>query len=460
MVQWAQTAGRGKARLALALFPGRTGAAESVSISNSHRGICLGSTYLDPALAQAPAANWSSKTTSATPPVSRQLQPQDDHFHHTTYQYRLETKRRMSGEDSTKAALLRRANAARMVDKLGINWDQLPKLPFWNFTDNSFRLSIADTIIRGQQLLEREFTPEERDAVAYHAAKKGVTLSYATPVSLVGAYFAQRRGRDTFRFPFWTPKPTNFDPGRFPFPNRTSPYILDGVPAMRAWHVLRGACYYFFIKIAVSAFISLYATSVEVAGMSRDVRLQNVANELKKRGPARGGRLPPPEDPSIRDADSQYGNSQYGGYSMSESTENTESTGAYDSNTEDNSAYSKPAESYSPPQPRRQQPAPTQTYAPPPSEGIEGGGLFDDASPVAPVARGRPASSSGGSSWDQIRRRAAQSGSGVSQSGGESQASEPYTQADRDREQAQREFDALLERERQADSADRYSRRN
>jgi hypothetical protein len=95
--------------------------------------------------------------------------------------------------------------------------------------------------------------------------------------------------------------------------------------------------------------------------------------------------------------------------------------------------------------------------------------IFDDASPVAPSERRSPQPSGissnqptnkGGSSWDRLRQRSRSSQDAWDQAGqaqGESrgQRSDQYTysQADEEKayakEKAQKEFDAMLERERQ-----------
>lgn len=368
----------------------------------------------------------------------------------------------------------RKAEAARMVDQLGIDWDALPKLPFFEFNTDQYRIYVAESIISGQQLLQRQFTLDERNAVAYHAAKKKVTMTYATPTSIAIALVAMQRGRDVYRFPFWTPQPTNFDPSRFPIPSSKAPFtLLQGARAMAAWHAVRGTAYFVLIHIAVSAFVQVYATSVEVAGLSRDVRLRDMAKEIQQRSRNRRGgaavpfpgRPVPSEDPSMRDSDAEHTNSQYGGYSMGD--ESRQGTETYDTATPMSSDYSTPRERQ---QTRRQQPqppAPNQSYSPPASDGLDGGGIFDDASPVSSTARGRPGTSpSGLSRWDQIRRQAA-TGSGVlgaAQAGtdGNHGDSFTYSQEDRDnataKEQAQREFDALLERERRGETGDAWRR--
>lgn len=372
-------------------------------------------------------------------------------------------------QERLRAMAQRRAEAVRVVDQLGIDWDSLPKLPFFSWNTEEYRLYVAQSIISGQQLLQRQLSPDERNAVAYHGAKKKVTMTYATPTSIAITLVAMRRGKDVYRFPFWTPKPTNFDPSRFPIPSSKSPFtLLQGAPAMKAWHAVRGTAYFALINIAVTAFLSVYATSVEVAGLSRDVRLRDVAKEVQRRSKGRSVVFPgpaPPEDPSMQDSDAEHTNSQYGGYSMDD--ESRQGTETYDTATPMSSDYSTPKERQ---QTRRQQPqpsSPTQNYSPPASDGLESGGIFDEASPVAPAARGRPGTSSSGlSRWDQIRRQAATNsgGSGAAQAGTDDHHGDSFTYSQEDREnatakeQAQREFDAMLERERRGETGDRWRR--
>jgi hypothetical protein len=363
----------------------------------------------------------------------------------------------------------------RNRDSLGIQYDNLPQLPFWaplvGNTQNWYKDNIAHQVIVGAESTGRGLTPEERDLLAHVTAKRLVTMSYEPPISMAVAYFMERRGRSTFKFPFWTPKPTSFDPGIFP--SRNFPFLVGMVQGSNAtllWHSLRFGCYFFFAHMFGNALFLSYAHTVQAATILKDPRLGDFRKSIQERLKSRnGGRQMPsrPEDPSMQDAETPYGvvedvdPNAYGTTGSDDGQSPAETSSP-------TGAYARSQRGYSP----RQQPAPTQSVPPPSSEDFTDASLFDDASPVAPAARaGSSSYSSGGSAWDRVRQQS-RSGNVAGQSGSAStprsrsygQTSDQYTYSKADEEkalakdQAQKEFDAMLERERQGES-DKANRR-
>lgn len=372
----------------------------------------------------------------------------------------------------------RRRIAYQNVDKLGIKYEELPRLPPWaplmGTTYNTYKMMIADVVVNTSALLGRALTPEERDIIAYLAAKRAVTQTYEPPISLAAAFYLERRTRPTFKFPFYTPKPTSFDPNFFP--GKRWP-ILQGAFAIRAWNATRFGCYFFVAHFVGGIFFQSYATSVQTAAMLRDPRLADLRRGFadRRHGKTAGGQEAQPwhmpEDPSMKDAETPYGDVSY----TEQSAPATATTETAAERTRDEvsrrggatTPYPRTRGSYRPPQ---QQPAPVESN-PPSDEFTEASFFDDDASPVAPAARAASASSSsGGSAWERLRQQAqsgpagqgSSTGAPRSRTWGQNAEQYTYSQEDADkasaRDQAQKEFDAMLEKERHGES-DNQSRR-
>lgn len=383
----------------------------------------------------------------------------------------------MGDQASPQAFAARRRIAHQNVDKLGIKFEELPQLPFWaplmGSTYAAYKLEIADVVVNTSALLGRGLTPEERDIIAYLSAKRVVTQSYEPPISLAAAIYMERRGRPTSKFPFYTPKATSFDPSFFP--SKRAP-MLQGTTALIAWNATRFGCYAFVAHFLGGIFFRSYATSVQTAAMFSDPRLADLRRTFaeRRRGRATGGQggqaaqsWQLPEDPSMRDAETPYGDVSYAEESAP-ATATTETTA--DRTYDDVSPRRSPTAPYPGTRgsypPSRQQPAPVQST--PSSDEFNDSGLFDDdASPVAPAVRTASAgSSSSGSAWERLRQQASSSpaaqgsgsDTGASRSRTWGQKAEQYTYSQQDadkasaKDQAQREFDAMLEKERQGES--------
>lgn len=384
-------------------------------------------------------------------------------------------KKHCKMSDSQKAAKsfnARRQIARQNVDKLGIKWEELPQVPFWaplfGTTYNAWKFEVADVVVNTSMLLGRGLTPDERDIIAYLSAKKAATTAYEPPLSLAAALYMERRGRATFKFPFWTPKATSFDPSFFP--GKRVP-MIQGPNALLVWNATRFGCYAFAAHFIAGIFFASYTTSVQTAAILRDPRLGDLRRGFADR---RNGKRSPnevgqpwqtPEDPSMRDAETPYGDESYTDRSepAKPDTSVDRVRGGGDGGDETHGSYSRTRGGY-PPVPK---PADAQT-APAPSDGFTEGSFFeDDASPVASAARtGNPSSSSSGSTWERLRKQAQTSDPAGQDSSaprqrayGQNTEQYTYSQADEDRatakNQAQREFDAMLEKERQGEADSR-----
>ncbi|KAH8904369.1 hypothetical protein BR93DRAFT_141717 [Coniochaeta sp. PMI_546] len=383
----------------------------------------------------------------------------------------------MAEQSTPQAFAARRRIARQNVDKLGIKYEELPQLPFFaplfGTSYAAYKLEIADVVVNTSALLGRGLTPQERDIIAYLTAKKVVTQSYEPPISLAAAIYMERRGRPTSKFPFYTPKATTFDPSFFP--NKRMP-MLQGATALITWNALRFGAYAFAAHFLGGIFFSSYATSVQTAAILRDPRLADLRKGFAdrrsgKRSGSQGARpWDMPEDPSMKDAETPYGDVPYADESAPARTEATfdQTRSAPPPRSSTTSPYPSTRGGY-PPLPQSSGP---QSTAPPASDEFTEGSFFDDdASPVAPAARaGNTSSNSSGSAWERLRQQAksnpaAQGSSGTaprSRSWGQKAEQYTYSQDDADKatakDQAQREFDAMLEKERQGE-ADNQARR-
>lgn len=428
------------------------------------------------------------RCSSPTPFTAVTMSRDDDSFGGAWGNGQFDPTSRPSPGETERQWILRNA------DSLGINYDSLPHPPFWSPLfgqgQNWYRVNVASKVMGFSVLLKRELTQQEKDAVSYHAAKECSTRALEPPAAVAVAYFLERRGRSTFKFPFWAPKPTTINPDvflsqRFP--------LLRNNMAWAAWHATRFSCYAFASHLFLSGIFISYGMSVWVANMKLDPRLDTLRKTMEELG--KQGRLgrrlgeqttgpeswhsaSENEDPSMRDSSFPYSSQSSGddsaargtGDNFAKSEETTQSRG-----------YPRPGRGYPSPQDSRQQ-GQGSTFQ---SQEEDDAHLFDDASPIAPSARGKGASASGsgGSAWDRIRNQAVSGGNAGGQAGTRSnqqswsetqrnsgqsntsgQGSDGYTYSAEEenksyaKSQAQKEFDAMLEKERRGESDNRGRR--
>lgn len=356
----------------------------------------------------------------------------------------------LTGVEDIKRRLAR-GDTDLALASFSIPFETLPQLPFFaplfNYTTDWHKAQIVRLVLDTSVHMGRLLTPAEAQALAYHRSKFCSRIAWSPPAVLLAAAYFTNRGRSTFRFPFYTPKPASFNPSFFPFASRP---ILTGPSAVRLWHALRFGAYGLVCQFVVKSFIISFAQTSYLVGAMQDDRLKsmretmgNTRDQQRRQQPRRGM---PSQSPA---------------------------TGATD--FEGPPPYQSPTPAIGT-SPERQQQLPRQQaqWSQPTSEPQnvaqdDDSFLFDDASPVAASQRRQPqrpsagsaASTGGASSWDRIRQRA-KSEEGAEwnptrpQNGGAAgqQNTEQYTYAPAEQEkayaqaQAQKEFDAMLERER------------
>lgn len=146
------------------------------------------------------------------------------------------------------------------------------------------------------QMLNRDLSQPEVDAFAYHTAKSVRVASYGAPVGISLGAIQAWRTQGTMKFPFYQPK--NIDPNVF------GP--LRGQFARSAWTVTRAQAYWFVGWVLGELFFASYAVSVGSAGKAMDGRLKEFNEALRRRiaegkplGEIAGARPPPGQRGSV-----------------------------------------------------------------------------------------------------------------------------------------------------------------
>lgn len=318
----------------------------------------------------------------------------------------------------------------------------------------------------------RELTPAEVEAFMELSFNMLSAQNVAgTVCTALPAYYFWRRGMARFSFPFWRPEAggatnTRIDPNTLRLPLQPRP-LLTGVRARAAWHGLRFAAYWTAAALMAGGAASAVAAGVVASRGNTDPRLEQWRADCLARLSSSKQQQPPPmlpfgfPRPSPAPFPRQHEQQQPPSYG-----------GGSGGGGDDGSSWRPDGDGapLSSPAPRPAQPLPRRD-----SDGFDD--PFDDGSPVEPSYR-RPSSAgpdTGGSTWDRLRResanRAADQGSreasswdakraSAARGGGDNDESWSYSnpggsEADTDRERAQKEFDEMLERERRSQSGGR-----
>ncbi|KAI0378901.1 hypothetical protein F5Y04DRAFT_260624 [Hypomontagnella monticulosa] len=381
-----------------------------------------------------------------------------------------------------------------------IHFERLPSIQSWApllLVKDSYRVAfIATKVLRSAAASQRRLTADEINATSEAAALSFRYLPWIQAASLTTTALITWATRRRFRFPFYTPKPTSFHP--FTFPTRTRPF-LTGNNALYAWHAARFCCYFpllwignamYLISITETRYEAYIFADPRTKKMIQDIRSipgsfrARVNNPLhQQRSPNSADASQPQETPSPRSplgyqqGPAQQASQDYGRDTYSNQPEESGFRGSAAPPTRSAPA-STPQSSWS----RNSQPQTPDTKH---SDDLDLFGDDDDASPVSAASRRAEArqarNSQGSSAWDRIRQ---QSQSGSAQwAKGDSSGQESgwgqlrqdkthnskdgqrktegfaYSKQDEDKEkrnyekeQAQKDFDALLESERRGGS--------
>ncbi|KAI1175205.1 hypothetical protein F4777DRAFT_339798 [Nemania sp. FL0916] len=376
-----------------------------------------------------------------------------------------------------------------------IDFDGIPHYQFWFRAE---RLRVRQVLVSVAKLaLEsgRPLTGTEANAVGQCCIDAYRWISWSFPLGAYVALGLTLAGRRTFRFPFYTPKSPKFDP--HVWPARSVP-ILKGRQAVFTWHVLRWGAYlipatmfggWLFSSMAFTSYQTRLSSDARLNDLLRDARhrlLEHQQQHLKRLMPGSPGsvEMTPPRDPR------QLGDS------VSQDAPAPPSSGPDDFAAQSSRAFGRPGAATPPPHRSMQVDDSSNSGS---RRGPSDSDLFDldddddddDASPVAASARRSEAwrRSSGPVTWDRIRKQAASSenpdwdraDSSGQERGGWAQLRQDKTRnpketppnasgysyskhdeermrRDYEKEQAQKDFDALVEAERRGDGSNKRSR--
>lgn len=371
-----------------------------------------------------------------------------------------------------------------------------------------------DTIRGVENMAQRRLTQREAEGFAFHTAKRMQYAMAGSAASIAGGFGMAAWGYKTMKFPFRPVKPIEaYDV--FPAERLA---ILKGQYARIAWQITRLNIYIALTMILVNPFFRSMGDSVMTVGLFKDERTNAIVKEVKgsfdrirMNRPSSGQQRPAPtpageqtmEESNAQEfyakdssSDSYYGNSSDYSSGGNTFTDNTTDTGALNDSAMRSRESRQPSPNSFSKTRYDQAASPNQQ----PSSSFFGD---DDASPTAgndsdmyPSSRSQNQASNTGSVWDRYRRGAASppSPSPSSQSSpypspsNQSQSTRPtqeirgtwrssraqgqsqdfetrgdsfsFSNSDEDRalakEQAQREFNEMLERERRESGSGDY----
>lgn len=350
--------------------------------------------------------------------------------------------------------------------------------PLTGWNDQFFLKVLQARIQTHTQLLKRPPNQEEVEAISFWTAKQISIYSYSTPVGTLAGVWRAYNTTATFRFPFWQPNLETFNPQTFPSPRLS---IIRGNNAVMAWHFLRYATYGGVAKVVSQILFGSYSMTVATVGELGDPRLKATAEAARQQGQQKRGGLPGPKMPGTAGSPQQGGMgrgrapvddaSPTGGMFSEEGA--SVSPSGFGSNTDTANDDASPQDQPKRwPQQTRPVPAPMQRTEPQDQPFDP----FDDASPTG--GQGARADTSvpqpqrqQGSAWDRVRQSAGRGSAGRQTEYGQPQeqqrgwagvreqaqsptASDDYAfsketeERSLARDQAQKEFDARVERER------------
>ncbi|KAF2145588.1 uncharacterized protein K452DRAFT_283939 [Aplosporella prunicola CBS 121167] len=323
---------------------------------------------------------------------------------------------------------------------------------------------VAKHVQYASNLVQRPLTMDEATAVAEHAA---AIESWASYGAATGAAIALRqcyKTRSTYKFPFWTPPVQGWPPASVgPFRGNM----------MRAGlHLLRIPPYWFLGTFIGGFVMDLYAKIVSARLASIDKRLVEVKAAIVRRRQERqdamqnGTQRHPGQETAMQRRPGQ----QVPQVATQDTDDMSPTSGAWQDSPSDTSVFSdsqmRAREIRQSPGPYRSQ-TESRDHAFPREDATRQSDAFDDASPTGGMGP-MDSSVSGGSAWDRIRQQAASGQSpaaGRTASGGFSRPvqkeqqqgsslgdSFTFSRTDEEKQlakaQAQREFDAQVDRER------------
>ncbi len=415
-------------------------------------------------------------------PGARPIQPSDP-----VNSQGQQTSFRQFAEQRQKYSIVREAGGIRIGYELKdvprnhfIAYENIPAggfmrtLLFSGETNTTVTGTFIVDMIRGiENTSGRMLTQTQAEGVALHSSKRMLYSTSSMYVATIGGAYLAWRGRKDMKFPFIKSRP----PERYAnFPNRYIP-IIQGQHARTMWHITRGFVWMALGVVLLSPVFNSMGGVSMITGLYRDDRTKEMMKGLKgslqrieSNMPNRGapGQTAPPLDAYTGDdhIPSAFSNT-------SDESSSDLSSGNYDAQRFDPGYDERDPVAAKKPMPRNLPPSRAQGLPSRPTQDRDTGGsdfLFDDASPTAgnDPDMAAPAPYQGVSAWERLR-------------GSRNQTSQPQRQPlpsrlppkEQDesfsfsggeeekvvaKQQAQKEFDALLERERRESGSVDYAR--
>ncbi|MCJ1473283.1 hypothetical protein MMC13_001934 [Lambiella insularis] len=356
--------------------------------------------------------------------------------------------------------------------------------PLFGFNNEHLARAIRVSIQRQFGPLHRMPTPDEANAVAYHTAKGQAIFSWGAPLGLAAGAYRTWATRASYKFPFVKAK-EGFDANYMTWRGIV---LAHGQRARFLWHSARFGAYGIIgLYVVKTAFLG-FAASVAAVGTLSDPRLADVVQalstdrkaKLERERVTRGQQDPTGQGPTnasdlwkkhrgaigAPEVDDGGPTAGQGDFAESQATEAKMygDDGNMGNGQQDTAPVAQKAS-----RPRRGPAWNRATTTPDPntdsspSDGFYG--EYDDASPTASNESVPGAKTS---SWEQLRRNAGINKSGSTNSGrargrpapqvvreADAPSGDSYSFSSSDeerqlaRDQAQRDFDAQVERERQ-----------
>ncbi|KAL5116529.1 hypothetical protein ACEQ8H_005525 [Pleosporales sp. CAS-2024a] len=356
---------------------------------------------------------------------------------------------------------------------------------FLGFSDSAVRHKTEITLRFAEHKVGRVLNPEEAQALAFHIYQLEQKKSYFAAAGATAGVYQAYATMATNRYPFYQPKPESIDPTKFGF--------IKGPVAPLARHAWRFSLYVLVASQMGKIMGQLVAQPLAARNTSQDAKLEQFGNDLKaaayadeKQAPVqaremqerrreferqtrdRNGMGPSPQASWAQQQSSARSNED----DMSPTAGN-DAWGSQPSASGSWEGFSSQADQNRPQRPQRSPSSEAPSRRVPPSrESYASSSSFNnDASPTGGMFQDEvnhntiQPSQSGESTWERLRRGGAPN---PGQKPMQSRRSEPERREQRDtstrddsftfleddeerkrsREQAQREFDERIERER------------
>lgn len=327
----------------------------------------------------------------------------------------------------------------------GIDFQSLPKpIPILGallgYNQKHLIRAMDKQAMKFAQILPRPPTQEESNAIAYWTARQISIFSYGTPIGVAGGAWRAWNTNSQFRFPWYRPSPSMFFEHEF-FG------ILKGNRAVLAWHALRYLAYGFVGASISQVFLLPYALVSTAVGEVTDPRMKAYTDALRQKS----RRVGPIDNAKQRDRyqTSSVQSTEDAALSRDTPDDASPSGGFEEGNFEDAPTEAVRKPQYQSPQYQNTRARPAVSQVETQDQPFD---AFDDASPTGGQDLGYDApAAQGASAWDRVRSG---NNSNINSSGNSSagwtSARKPQSSSPKpsDKDNAQRQFDAQVERER------------